>query len=308
MNRKPLERNTLLGFGASIVLAVVKFAAGLLGHSTALLADAVESLADTLGSILVWHALSVAARPADRGYPYGYGKAEALASLAIGSLLVLAAIYIVVEAFQQLAVPHAPPQAWTLGVLVVIIVAKETLFRVVNRGAQEFDSDAARADAWHHRADAITSLAALVGVAVAIYGPSIFNVPSFVLADEVAAILASGVILLTARGLIMPALRELLDAAMPTMAARISHLVGQVDGVDHVEQVLVRKSGTGYLTDMHMQVAGGMSVQVAHDLTGKVKAMLRAEIPNLVTILIHVEPVELVTDKPATHTARNNES
>lgn len=211
MNRKPLERNTLLGFAASIVLAVVKFAAGLLGHSTALLADAVESLADTLGSILVWHALRVAARPADHGYPYGYGKAEALASLGIGGLLVLAAIYIVIEAFQQLAVPHEPPQAWTLGVLVVIIVAKETLFRVVNRGAQEFDSDAARADAWHHRADAITSLAALVGVAVAIYGPGIFNAPSFVLADEVAAILASGVILLTARGLIMPALRELLS-------------------------------------------------------------------------------------------------
>lgn len=103
----------------------------------------------------------------------------------------------------------------------VIILVKEGLFRFVSRGAQQFDSDAARADAWHHRSDAITSLAALVGVSVAIYGPAFFNWPALVMADEVAAILASGVILLTARSLIVPALRELLDAATPAMADQI---------------------------------------------------------------------------------------
>ncbi|MCC6510314.1 MAG: cation transporter [Pirellulaceae bacterium] len=290
MDRKPLEQNTLLGFMASIVLAGIKFAAGLFGHSTALLADAIESLADTLGSLLVWHALRVAARPADPRYPYGYGKAEALASLGIGSLLVLAALYIVYEGFHQIAIPHAAPESWTLLVLVIIIVVKEGLFRLVHRGAQQFDSDAARADAWHHRSDAITSLAAFVGVSLAIYGPDLFGWPQLVIADEVAAILASGVILLTARSLIIPAMRELLDAATPAMATRIATLVSQVEGVEDVEQVLVRKSGTGFLADMHMHVPGELSVQVAHDLTGKIKAMLRQEIPSLVTILIHVEP------------------
>ena len=290
MNRSALENNTLLGFVASILLAGIKFLAGVLGHSTALLADAVESLADTLGSLMVWHALRVAAKPADPRYPYGYGKAEALASLGIGAMLVLAALFIVYESFRQIAVPHQAPQVWTLLVLVVIIVIKEGLFRFVNRGAQQFDSDAARADAWHHRSDAITSLAALIGVSVAIYGPGMFNWPALVIADEVAAILASGVILLTARGLIVPALRELLDAATPAIAQQIAQIVGSIDGVEYVEQVLVRKSGTGYLADMHMHVDGQLSVQVAHDLTGKVKALLREQIPSLVTILIHVEP------------------
>lgn len=294
MNRSSLEQNTLLGFVASILLAAIKLAAGIFGHSTALLADAVESLADTLGSLMVWHALRVAARPADPRYPYGYGKAEALASLGIGAMLVLAAGYIVYESFHQIAIPHQPPQAWTLLVLVIIIVVKEGLFRFVNRGAQQFDSDAARADAWHHRSDAITSLAALIGVSVAIYGPKLFGWPGLVIADEVAAILASGVILLTARSLAVPALRELLDAATPAMAQQISDIVSQVEGVQCVEQVLVRKSGTGYLADMHMHVDGGLSVQVAHDLTGKVKALLRERIPSLVTILIHVEPGQCV--------------
>lgn len=292
MNRTSLEQNTVLGFVASILLAAIKFLAGILGHSTALLADAVESLADTLGSLMVWHALRVASRPADPRYPYGYGKAEALASLGIGALLVLAAIYIVYESFHQIAIPHQAPQAWTLLVLIIIIVVKEGLFRFVNHGAQQFDSDAARADAWHHRSDAITSFAALIGVSVAIYGPAWFGWPALVMADEVAAILASGVILLTARSLIAPALRELLDAATPAMAQQIAEIVSRVEGVEYVEQVLVRKSGTGYLADMHMHVDGDLSVQVAHDLTGKVKAMLREQIPALVTVLIHVEPAQ----------------
>ncbi len=125
---------------------------------------------------------------------------------------------------------------------------------------------------------------------LAIYGPGIFGWQSLVLADEVAAILASGIILLTASSLIMPALRELLDAATPAMAMRIAEIVSRIEGVEHVEQVLVRKSGTGYLADMHMHVPGDTSVQVAHELTGKVKAELRQQIPSLVTILIHVEP------------------
>ncbi len=294
MNRSSLEQNTLLGLVASLCLVVIKLLAGILGHSTALLADAIESLADTLGSLMVWHALRVAARPADPRYPYGYGKAEALAALGIGAMLVAAALYIVYESFHQIAIPHQPPRAWTLIVLLVIIVVKEGLFRFVHHGAQRFDSDAARADAWHHRSDAITSLAALIGVGVAIYGPSLFGWSLLVIADEVAAILASGVILLTARSIMVPALRELLDAATPAMAQQIAQVVGQVEGVEYVEQVLVRKSGTGYLADMHMHVDGNLSVQVAHDLTGKVKALLRERIPALVTILIHVEPADQI--------------
>ena len=290
MSRSSLQRNALVGFAASLVLVAIKFAAGWLGHSTALVADAVESLADTLGSLLVWHALRMAARPADGRYPYGYGKAEALASLAIGILLVLAAIFIVIESFHQIVVPHQPPEAWTLVVLLIIIAVKEILFRVVNRRAEEFNSDAARADAWHHRSDAITSLAAFTGVSLAIWGPKLLGIDTLVLADEIAAILASGVILLTARSIMGPAVSELLDAATPSISDRVGQIVAGLDGVTRVEKVLVRKSGSGFLADMHVHVPGDLSVKVSHELTGKIKSVLKESLPELVTVLIHIEP------------------
>lgn len=166
-----LQRNTILGLIASGLLAMVKFVAGVFGHSSALIADGIESLADTVGSLIVWQGLRVARRPADDAYPYGYGKAEAIAAMGVGLLLIAAGVTIVVRAIEDVATPHTAPKPWTLLVLVGVIVTKEVLFRVVLSGADQYESDAARADAWHHRADAITSVAAFVGVSLAIWGP-----------------------------------------------------------------------------------------------------------------------------------------
>ena len=118
MSRQKLQKNTIIGFVVSLLLSIVKLAAGILGRSSALVADAVESFADTLGSMLVWQALRVASKPADEDHPYGYGKAEALASLGVGALLVVAAFYIVVKAFHEIVIPHQPPEPWTLIVLI----------------------------------------------------------------------------------------------------------------------------------------------------------------------------------------------
>lgn len=297
MSQSHLQRNTTIGFAASIALALVKLVAGTWGRSSALVADAVESLADTIGSVLVWQALRVAAKPPDKDHPYGYGKAEALAALAVGALLVVAALYIVAKAFHEIVTPHEAPAPWTLAVLVAVVFVKELLFRFVMRGADAFDSDAARADAWHHRSDAITSAAAFVGVTVAVWGPAAFNVPALVLADEAAAILASGIILITATRLMRPALRELLDAAAHEMAERVAAAARRIEGVAAVEKVFVRKSGSGYHVDMHLHVDPDLSVRVAHALAGQVKATLRAEFANLTGVLIHVEPSEV--EKPA---------
>lgn len=294
MSKSALQRNTIIGLIASLCLVVVKLLAGVFGRSSALVADAVESLADTLGSILVWQALRVAARPPDASHPYGYGKAEAVAALSVGGMLVVAALFIVGKAFHEIIVPHAAPAAWTLLVLVIVIGSKELLFRVVMRTAQEFDSAAARADAWHHRSDAITSVAAFVGVSIAVWGPVWTGIEALVLADEAAAILASGVILITARGLIEPALAELLDASSDDMATRIQQIAEQVAGVYRVEKVYVRKSGNRFHVDMHLHVAPESTVNVAHALGGKVKATLRAAEPNLVDVLIHIEPADQV--------------
>lgn len=298
MKNSTLQQNTIIGLVASLFLALIKLVAGVMGRSSALVADAIESMADTIGSMLVWHALRVAARPPDLQHPYGYGRAEALAALAVGGMLVVAALYIVVEAFHEIMVPHEAPAAWSLIVLVVVIVIKEVLFRVVMRGAQQHDSDAARADAWHHRADAITSVAAFVGVSVAVWGPGLTGIDALVLADEAAAILASGIILITATGLIRPALVELLDAHSEEMSANINRVASKIDGVRLVEKVYVRKSGSGYHADMHLHVDPNSTIRVAHALAGKVKSILKQEFPNLVGVLIHVEPAEVGIDKP----------
>lgn len=297
MAREKLQHYTAIGFVASLSLAIIKLLAGLFGNSSALVADAVESFADTLGSMLVWQALRVAAKPADDDHPYGYGKAEAIASLAVGGILVVAALYIVTKAFHEIVIPHEPPAPWTLLVLITVIVVKEVLFRLMMRGAVEYDSSAAKADAWHHRSDAITSAAAFVGVLIAVWGPQIFGINGLVMADEAAAMLASGVILLTASTLIRPALLELLDATSHDLAAKVIAIAERVEGVRLIEKVLVRKSGAGFHLDMHLQVDPDLSIRVAHALAGKVKATLRAELPGLVTALIHVEPFEVEPPK-----------
>lgn len=296
MSTSHLLRNTLMGLVASMLLAAIKLAAGVLGRSSALVADAVESLADTLGSILVWQALRVAAKPPDPRHPYGYGRAEALASLMVGLLLVAAALYIVVKAFYEIVVPHQPPAPWTLAVLATVVAVKEVLFRWVMRGASRFDSDAARADAWHHRSDAITSAAAFVGVTIAVWGPQWTGIQALVLADEAAAILASGIILITAIGMIRPALFELLDATSEEMAVDVRRIASAIEGVIEVEKVFVRKSGSGYHVDMHLHVDPESSIRVAHDLGGKVKAILKTELPKIVGVLIHIEPADTPDD------------
>ncbi len=290
MSRQTLQRNTIIGFAASILLSVVKLVAGILGHSTALIADSMESFADTIGSVLVWQALRVASRPADEKHPWGYGRAEAVASLLVGVLLVGAALLITVQSIHEILIPHQPPAPWTLLVLLTVIAVKEFLFRIVIRGADAFESDAARADAWHHRSDAITSTAALLGVSLAIWGPKWWNLPTLVVADEAAAILASGVILLTAWHLIQPALHELLDATSPELEQQIRQIAESIEGVLCVEKVAVRKSGAGHHADMHLQLAPDLSLNLAHALAGKVKAQLRTQIPALTGVLIHVEP------------------
>jgi cation diffusion facilitator family transporter len=292
MPTEQLKRNTLIALVASMLLAVGKFLPGIMGHSSALIADAVESLADTVGSIVVWQSLRVASRPPDQDHPYGYGKAEAIAAMAVGTLLLFAAVFIILRAFQEILTPHQAPEAWTVVILIGIVVAKEYLFRFLLRGAEKFGSDAAHADAWHQRTDAITSAAALIGVSIAVWGPNLLDSPRLVLADEAAALVASGIILLTAIRLMRPSLRELLDADSPDLAESVRATASNVDGVALVEKVYARKSGRGYHIDMHLHVAPQMGVREAHSLSGLVKSRVQAKHANVHYIIIHIEPAE----------------
>jgi cation diffusion facilitator family transporter len=234
-------RATFLGLAVNLLLAAGKLAAGLLGHSQALVADAVESLADIFSSVVVWRGLVVAAAPADADHPYGHGKAEPIAAAVVATMLLLAAVGIAVQAVREILQPRQGPAPFTLLVLVGVVILKEALFRFVLREANSVKSTAVSADAWHHRSDVITSLAAVMGISVALIGGKGFEA-----ADDIAAIVAAGIIAWNGWRLLRPALDELMDTAPArTLSEQIRAIAAAVPGVDRVEKCMTRKMGAG---------------------------------------------------------------
>ena len=150
----------------NVVLSAGKMVAGFFGHSHALIADGVESLADIFSSVIVWRGMVIASEPADADHPYGHGKAEPLAAALVALMLLLAAFWIASHAVATAFNPHQPPAVWTLPVLLFVVVVKETLFRFVLREGDSVESSAVQSDAWHHRSDAITSCFAAAGIGV----------------------------------------------------------------------------------------------------------------------------------------------
>src|SRR5690348_3324596 len=163
-------RVTLVGLVINAILTSAKFTAGILGHSHALIADAVESLADVFSSIVVWRGVVLAAEPADEDHPYGHGKAEPIAAALVSTMLIVAAGWIAFSALSAVAHPHKAPEPYTLVVLIVVILIKEGMFRFLSRESSLIESSAVETDAWHHRSDAITSLAAFLGISIALVG------------------------------------------------------------------------------------------------------------------------------------------
>src|SRR5439155_13547814 len=242
---------SLLGLVINLFLALGKLVAGVLGHSHALIADATESLGDVFGSVIVWRGLKIAARPPDPEHPYGHGKAEPIAAAFVAVLLVGAGVGIAIQSVHEIASPHRGPAAFTLVVLLAVIAIKEGLFQSVNRVGRRISSAAVHTDAWHHRTDAVTSAAAAVGIAVSIIGGKGYEV-----ADDWAALFASGVILFTGIRLLRPATEELMDrSAEPGLVERATDVAESADGVHRVEKLLMRKMGLYYVADMHLEVS-----------------------------------------------------
>ena len=272
--------------GVNIALTACKFAAGVWGRSHALIADAVESTADIFSSIIVWRGLTVAAEPADREHPYGHGKAEPLAAASVAVMQLLAAAGIVLKSAHEWLQPRAQPRAFTLAVLIAVVVVKELLFRFVAREAGSVESIVVYTDAWHHRSDAMTSLAAAIGITIALVGG-----PDFAFADDAAAIVAGLIIAWSGWQLLRPALNELMDAAPnAAVVAQIRLAAGKVPGVSAVEKCIVRKAGFQYFVDMHVEVDGGMPVRQAHQIAHLVKDKVREMVPTVHDVLVHVEP------------------
>jgi len=269
-------------------LALVKLIAGILGHSYALIADAVESVADIFSSLVVWSGLRISSRDADERYPFGYGKAESVSSAIVGLMLVGAALGIAIEAVREIRSPHHAPAPFTLVVLVVVVAIKESLFRWVFRGAQELGSQAVAADAWHHRSDAITSAAAFVGISIALIGG-----PGWEQADDWAALFASTIIFYNGARIVRPALADLMDQSPDEAVFRAVEAAAHgVEGVLATEKLRIRKSGPRYLLEVHVQADPTLSLHDAHILSGKVKTAIRGAVPRVQTALVHMEPFE----------------
>jgi len=277
---------TFLGLVANILLATAKLAAGIIGRSHALVADAVESFADLFSSVVVWRGLVVAAEPADEDHPYGHGKAEPIAAAVVSTMMLLASAAITIEALREVLQPHRAPSAYTLLVLVVVVGIKESLFRVVLRTGVSIESSAVRTDAWHHRADAVTSLAAGAGISISLIGGKGYEA-----ADDIAAVVAAGIIAWNGWRLLRPALNELMDRSPEREVIEQIRKIGEnTSGVDRVEKCLARKMGYQYFVDMHVEVDPQMTVQRAHEIAHNVKDKVRSELPAVNDVLVHIEP------------------
>ncbi|WP_421810891.1 cation diffusion facilitator family transporter [Flagellimonas sp.] len=279
-------RTTYFSIIGNASLALIKGLAGFFGNSYALIADAIESTTDIFSSLLVLFGLKYAKRPADENHPYGHGKIEPLITFLVVAFLVTSATVIAYESIQNIRTPHKVPKPWTLIVLGCIILWKEISFRIVIRKSKETHSSSLRADAWHHRSDAITSIMAFIGITIAL----VFG-KGYETADDWAALLASTFILYNSYLIFRPALGEIMDEHLyDDLLEEIREESIKVKGVVGTEKCFIRKAGMKYHVDLHAIVDGNISVKEGHDISHLLKDHLRSEIPNLGHVLIHIEP------------------
>jgi cation diffusion facilitator family transporter len=285
-NEQKAIKATYFSIFGNASLAIVKGLAGFFGNSYALIADAIESTTDIFGSLLVLFGLKYASRPADKNHPYGHGRIEPLITFLVVGFLIFSAIIIAYESIKNIQTPHELPKSWTLYVLGAIILWKEVSYRLVLKKSKETNSSSLKADAWHHRSDAITSVAAFIGISIAL-----FMGKGYETADDWAALFASGFILYNCYLIFRPALGEIMDEHVyDDLLEEIKQVSQTVEGVKGTEKCFIRKSGMKYHVDLHALVDAEISVKKGHDIAHDLKDTLRREIPQLGHILIHIEP------------------
>jgi cation diffusion facilitator family transporter len=288
MNKSNLAvRTVIFSMLGNVALAVIKFVAGIFGNSFALIADGIESVVDVFASILVLFGIKYSARPADDNHPYGHGKAEPLITFLVVGFLIISAATIAWQSILNIQTPHKLPELWTLWVLAGIILWKEISFQVVIRRSKKLKSTSLKGEAWHHRSDAITSVAAFIGITIALIGGEGYEV-----ADDYAALLAVAFILYNCYLIFRPALGEVMDENNhDDLTLEIRKVALTVPGVEGTEKCFIRKAGMIYHVDLHAKVKGDLSVTKGHDIAHELKDTLRLEIPELGHVLIHIEPV-----------------
>lgn len=285
-NQQEASKTIYLSLLGNALLAIVKGLTGFFGNSYALIADAIESITDVFASLLVLFGLKYSTKPADANHPYGHGKAEPLITFAVVGFLLVSATVIAFQSIENIRTPHEVPESYTLLVLGGIIVVKEAFYRFISKKSKTTHSSSLSADAWHHRSDAITSLAAFIGISLAILLGEGYET-----ADDWAALVASGIIIFNAYLIFRPALGEILDEHLhEDLVHKIREVATRVEGVKTTEKCHVRKTGMTYHVDLHVVVDGNIPVRQGHTIAHRLKDRLQHEYPEIAGILIHVEP------------------
>lgn len=278
----------LRGIVLNIFLAAVKFAGGVLGNTYALIADAAESALDIVSSVLVWAGFQVAARPPDENHPYGHGKAEAVAALAVAGFVFAMAGWVGWSAVHEIITPHHGPAWWTLPLLAAIVGIKLWFSRRMRAAGEDTGSTALEVEAAHHWADAVTSAAAFIGISIALLGG-----PGWEAADDWAALFACLVIGYNGVGMMNRALGDVMDMAVsPRYEEEIRTIALAVPGVGALHRLRVRKSGLSHLVDIQVRVDGDLTVRAGHDIAHAVKdALLASAAHRISDVTVHVEPL-----------------
>jgi len=285
-NEQTAVRATYFSIIGNVVLAIIKGLAGFFGNSYALIADAIESTTDIFASFLVLFGIKYSNKPADDNHPYGHGRAEPLITFLVVGFLITSATIIAHESINNIGTSHELPKSWTLIVLGLIILWKEYSFRLVMKRSVESNSSSLKADAWHHRSDAITSVAAFIGISIAlILGKGYES------ADDWAALFAAGFIFYNSYLIFRPALGEIMDENLyEDIIVEIRFVSLQVDGIVDTEKCFIRKAGMKYHVDLHAIVNSEITVKEGHEISHLLKDTLRLKIPELGHVLIHIEP------------------
>lgn len=287
-NEQQAVNTTVKSIIANFSLAIVKGLGGYFGNSYALIADAIESTSDVFASILVLLGIKYSNKPADSNHPYGHGRAEPLITFLVVGFLVASATIIAIQSIHNIRTPHDLPRPYTLIILGAIIVVKELFYRMVVKKGQLLNSSSLKADAWHHRSDAITSLAAFIGIAIAL-----FLGKGYETADDWAALVAALVILYNGYLIFRPALGEIMDENFyDELIDQIRQVSLTVNDVKGTEKCYVRKAGMKFHVDLHVKISGDLTVTKGHTIAHELKATLKKEISSLAEILIHIEPAE----------------
>lgn len=289
---KAIYRITLVGTAVNALSIVLKLVAGILGRSSAMIADAVHSLSDFVTDLIVLVFVRVAGKPSDKSHDYGHGKFETMATMLIGIILIFAGIGLMYNGIQRIMLSlegHGIPRPTylALSVAVISILSKEWLYRATVRKGRELHSQAVIANAWHHRSDAVSSVGTLIGVAGAM-----FLGPRWHILDPVAAVVVSMFIVKSGYDITRPCFGELLDASLPEAQEKeIMRVVMSVSGVKAIGEMRTRRIGNNIAVDICTKMDGGITLSQAHSIASAVEKALRDTFGRNSIISVHMEPL-----------------